>query len=86
MLADLFPSPVPDLRGGRSRVGTRLCVEGILWILRSGARWKGMPKCFPSHPRIAWQTAGLSLSDLIAQWFVRTVFQDGRALRRYRHR
>ena len=48
LIADLFPSPVPDPRGGRPRVDTRLCVEGILWILRSGARWKDMPLYFPS--------------------------------------
>ena len=44
LIADLFPSPIPD-----PRVDTRLCVEGILWVLRSGARWKDMPRCFPSY-------------------------------------
>lgn len=38
LITDLSPSAVPDPRGGRPRVDTLLCVEGILWILRSGTR------------------------------------------------
>ena len=49
LIADLFPSPVPDPRGGRPRVDTRLCGEGILWVLLSRARWKDIPRCFPSY-------------------------------------
>ena len=48
-IADLFPVPPPDPRGGRARADARRCLEGILWVLRSGARWKDMPRSFPSY-------------------------------------
>ena len=42
--------PVVESRrkGGRPRVSDRDCLEGILWVLRSGARWKDLPDCYPS--------------------------------------
>jgi len=49
LIADLFPHEPPDRKGGRPRVAPRLCVEGILWVLRTGARWKDLPKSFPSY-------------------------------------
>ena len=35
-------------------VSPRPCLEGILWILRTGARWKDLPRCFPS-PATCWR-------------------------------
>lgn len=35
-------------RGGRPWADDRACLEGILWILRSGARWRDLPKQYPS--------------------------------------
>ena len=48
LIADLFLNPPPDPRGGRPRADARRCLEGILWVLRSGSRWKDLPRCFPS--------------------------------------
>lgn len=48
LISNLFPTPAPSPKGGRPPAPTRDCVEGILWILRTGARWKDLPKCFPS--------------------------------------
>jgi transposase len=29
-------------------------MDGILWVLRTGARWKDLPACFPS-PSTCWR-------------------------------
>lgn len=34
---------------GRPRCDDRSVLNGILWILRSGARWKDLPERFPSY-------------------------------------
>ena len=44
--------PTPPLRSdgrGRPRCDDRAVLNGILWILRSGARWKDLPDRFPSY-------------------------------------
>ena len=48
LIANLFPAKQPSPKGGRPVAPVRDCVEGILWILRTGARWKDMPARFPS--------------------------------------
>ena len=40
-------------RGGRPGTDRRKVREGILWILRSGARWQDLPEEFPS-PTTCW--------------------------------
>lgn len=64
LIANLFPDPPPSPKGGRPRAPTRDCVEGILWVLRSGARWKDLPQGFPSPPTCwrrfrEWTEAGI---------------------------
>jgi transposase len=48
LIEDLFPWKPPGAEGGRPPVKPRECLEGILWVLRTGARWKDLPKHFPS--------------------------------------
>lgn len=48
LIEDLFPWEPPTRRGGRPQVPPRACLEGILWVLRTGARWKDLPERFPS--------------------------------------
>lgn len=48
IIEDLFPWAPPGDEGGRPAVKPRECLEGILWVLRTGARWKDLPKHFPS--------------------------------------
>jgi transposase len=54
MIADLFPHRPVSRKGGRPRVEPRPCLEGILWMLHSGARWKDLPERYPS-PSTCWR-------------------------------
>ena len=54
LIADLFPDPPVGPRGGRPRVASRPCLEGILWVLTTGARWKDLPERYPS-PATCWR-------------------------------
>ena len=54
IIADLFADPKPSSKGGRPRVPARWCLEGILWVLKTGARWQDLPTHFPS-PCTCWR-------------------------------
>lgn len=43
VVADLF---TPTHTRGRPRSSDRLMLDGVLWLLRSGAAWRDMPECF----------------------------------------
>lgn len=43
LVADLFPAPA---RTGRPPKNPREMLDGILWILRTGAPWRDLPKEF----------------------------------------
>lgn len=87
----LLPSPTPGNRGGRPRAPSRACFEGILWVLRSGARWKDLPPCFPSASTCwrrltQWEEQGVWLAawraflrelDMKGQLDWSEVFADG---------
>lgn len=64
LISDLFPERKADPRGGRPRVDSRRCLEGILWVLRSGARWKDLPRSFPSYATCWRRFAEWSLSGV----------------------
>ncbi len=52
--AKIEPS-LPQLKSrGRPWRESREVVEGILWILRTGARWRDLPELFPS-PATCWR-------------------------------
>ena len=54
-LAPLLPPQQPKTgsRGGRPNKDHRLVVEGMLWILRTGAPWRDLPKDNGPHSTVA---------------------------------
>lgn len=54
LIKDLFENPDPLPQGGRPRIEPRPCLEGILWILRTGSQWKYLPERYPS-PATCWR-------------------------------
>jgi len=73
LISDLFPAPKLDPRRGRPRTDARQCLEGILWVLRSGARWKDLPRSFPSYVTCWRRFAEWSLSGVWDQAWQRLV-------------
>lgn len=66
--------------GGRPPADERACLEGILWVLRSGARWRDLPERYPSPSTcwrrlVKWEDAGV----LVKIWhaFLDTLDQRG---------
>jgi transposase len=62
----LPPRPRPQGPGGRPRIDDRAALEGILFVLRTGCRWRDLPPqlgCGSGHTawrRLrAWQDAGV---------------------------
>lgn len=66
-LAPRFPSHPPSPKGGRPRAEDRDCWEGILWLLRSGARWQDIPVDLPS---------GSTCWRRLQEWAGEQVLQD----------
>src|SRR5258708_35959850 len=53
-IAPLLPKARKHRKGGRPWIENRRVLEGILWILRSGARWQDLPEEYP-HPSTCWR-------------------------------
>ena len=48
LVKDCFVQPAPSKLGGRPRrTDVRAILNGVLWILRTGAQWKFLPDEFP---------------------------------------
>ena len=54
LIEPLLPKHQPSSKGGRRPIDHRRVLEGILWILRSGARWQDLPDRYPS-PGTCWR-------------------------------
>lgn len=49
VVVPLIPHPVRKTKRGRPRKPDRDVLNGILWILRTGAQWKDLPHRYPSY-------------------------------------
>src|SRR5258708_18022713 len=68
-ISPLLPKPRKNRRGGRPGIENRRVLEGILWILRSGARWQDLPEKYP-HPSTCWRR--------LRGWEVQGIWLKGR--------
>ncbi|TWU56437.1 hypothetical protein Poly51_23480 [Rubripirellula tenax] len=48
LIRHLFPKQKITHVGGRPQVDHRACLEGIIWVLKNGARWKDLPERYMS--------------------------------------
>lgn len=61
-IGGLLPGKLSD--PGRSAVDNRLFVNGVLWVLRSGARWSDLPERYGKYKTVhkrftRWARAGV---------------------------
>jgi transposase len=70
-VAPHLPEHPPSPKGGRPRADDRACLEGILWLLRTGARWQDIPADLPS---------GSTCWRRLREWAAEEVLQDVQAL------
>ena len=56
-LEPLLLKPKPSPKGGRKPRDNREVFDGIIWVLRSGARWNDLPGRYPSASLLAKITA-----------------------------
>jgi transposase len=68
VLAPLVPAHPPSARGGRPRLPDRLCLNGILFVLREGLRWQSLP------PVLGWGS-GSTCWRRFAEWTAAGVWE-----------
>jgi transposase len=68
IIEPLIPQPAKRDDGkGRPRRDDREILNGILWILPSGARWQDMPPRFPPYPDVPPPLPGVGVSRVLRQ-------------------
>jgi transposase len=80
-LAPWLPDDRGSRAGGPKPTPNRAVLEDILWVLRNVARWKALPRGYPSYstcwrPLAEWEEAGVWLN--VSRAFLDTVDDEGR--------
>jgi hypothetical protein len=60
-----------DPGGGRRRHDAKRVIEGILWVLKTGARWSDLPKEYPSY-----QTCHRRFQEWRREGVLRAILED----------
>ena len=69
IIEPLIPKPPSrEDRKGRPRRSDREVLNGILWILRSGARWYDLPERFPPYQTCRGSRNGCALEYSDVSW------------------
>jgi transposase len=80
-LAQWLPDESGSPSGGPKPTPNRPVVEGILWVLRNGGRWKALPRGYPSYSTCwrrlrDWEQDGVWLD--VWRAFLDTLEEQGR--------
>ena len=68
-IAPRLPEHPTSPKGGRPRVGDRLCLNGIVFVLREGLRWQSLPV------ELGWGS-GSTCHRRFAEWTAAGVWED----------
>jgi transposase len=74
-IADLLPGRKETV--GRTASDNRLFVDGVLWVLRSGARWSDLPERYGKYKSVHKRFARWAASGVWDHVF-RTLTQDAK--------
>ena len=75
LLKSLVEPKTPAHRRGRPWKDTRPVLEGVLWILRTGAQWAEMPSRFPAYQTCHRRFQGWVREGLLVQ-LLRALAED----------